>query len=86
MGNWKLTSRKIAYIINSKKRRQSNKQIAIDLKISISTVKRVWMYYLDTGEKLLLKNGGRRMKEIKDYEEKIVIRAYKDQRVGARRL
>jgi len=27
------------------------------------------MYYLDTGEKLLLKNGGRRMKEIKDYEE-----------------
>jgi putative transposase len=44
------------------------------------------MYYLDTGEKLLLKNGGRRMKEIKDYEEKIVIWAYKDQRVGARRL
>ena len=36
--------------------------------------------------KLLLKNGGRRMKEIKDYDEKIVIRAYKDQRVGARRL
>jgi len=31
------------------------------------------MYYLDIGEKLLLKNGGRRMKEIKDYEEKIVI-------------
>jgi putative transposase len=44
------------------------------------------MYYLDTGEKLLLKNGGRRMKEIKDYEEKIVIQAYKDQKVGARRL
>ena len=75
------------YVYNySKKRGQSNKQIAIDLKISISTVKRVWMYYLDTGEKLLLKNGVRRMKEIKDYEEKIVIRAYKDQRVGARRL
>jgi len=31
------------------------------------------MYYLDTGEKLLLKNGVRGMKEIKDYEEKIVI-------------
>jgi len=72
MGNRKLTSRKITYIINSKKRGQSNKQIAIDLKISISTVKRVWMYYLDTGEKLLLKNGGKRMKEIKDYDEKIV--------------
>jgi len=39
------------------------------------------MYYLDTGEELLLKNGGKRMKEIKDYEEKIVIWAYKDQRV-----
>ena len=44
----------------------------VSLKISISTVKRVWMYYLDTGEKLLLKNGGKRMKEIKDYDEKIV--------------
>jgi len=31
------------------------------------------MYYLDTGEKLLIKNRVRRMKEIKDYEEKIVI-------------
>ena len=41
MGNRKLISRKITYIINSKKRGQSNKQIAIDLKISISTVKRV---------------------------------------------
>jgi transposase len=48
----------------------------MDLKISQSTVKRVWRYYLDTGEKLIIKDGGRNMKEINPDEEKIVIQAF----------
>ncbi|MGC8585358.1 MAG: helix-turn-helix domain-containing protein, partial [Thermoplasmata archaeon] len=54
IGYRKLTSRKITYIINSRKRGFSIRQIAMDLKISQSTVKRVWKYYLDTGEKLTI--------------------------------
>jgi DNA-binding NarL/FixJ family response regulator len=49
MGYRKLTSRKITYIINSRKRGFTIKQIAMDLKLESSTVKRVWKHYLDTG-------------------------------------
>jgi len=45
---------KITYIINSRKRGFSIRQISRDLKISQTTVKRVWKYYLDTGEKLII--------------------------------
>jgi len=85
MGYRKLTSCKITYIINSRKRGFSIRLIATDLKISQSTVKIVWRYYLDTGEKLTIKNGGRKMKEINPDEEKIVIQAYMIHKMGARR-
>ncbi|MGC8692580.1 MAG: helix-turn-helix domain-containing protein, partial [Thermoplasmata archaeon] len=86
MCSQKLTERKIRYIINSRKRGSGIKQIAMDLKISQSTVKRVWRYYLDTGEKLIIKDGGRKMKEINPDEEKIVIQAFMIHKMGARRL
>ncbi|MGC8630054.1 MAG: hypothetical protein ACP5T1_03560 [Thermoplasmata archaeon] len=44
----KLTERKIGYIVRAKKKGQSYKQISTDLKISISTIKRVWIYWLNT--------------------------------------
>jgi len=40
----KLTERKIQYIIRAKKRGESTKRIAVDMKLSESTVKRVWMH------------------------------------------
>ncbi|MGC8497681.1 MAG: hypothetical protein ACP5NL_06780 [Thermoplasmata archaeon] len=48
MSSLKLTERKIRYIVRAKKKGQSYKQISTDLKISISTIKRVWIYWLNT--------------------------------------
>ncbi|MGC8630703.1 MAG: hypothetical protein ACP5T1_06960 [Thermoplasmata archaeon] len=48
MSSLKLTERKIRYIVRVKKKGQSYKQISTDLKISISTIKRVLIYWLNT--------------------------------------
>jgi len=86
MGSPKLTERKIRYIIRAKRNGQSYKQISTDLKLSISTIKRVWIYWLNTNEIIPLKKGGRKMKDISPEEEKLVLKAYNEQKVGARRL
>ncbi len=78
MGSQKLTERKIRYIIRAKKNGQSYKQISTDLKLSISTIKRVWIYWF-TNEILPLKKGGRKMKDINPDEEKLIITAYNEQ-------
>jgi len=44
----KLTDRKIRYIIRAKTRSESTKTIAEDLKLSQSSVKRVWMHWTKT--------------------------------------
>ncbi|MCX6680363.1 MAG: hypothetical protein NTX42_08370 [Methanothrix sp.] len=44
----KLTDRKIRYIIRAKKRGESTKRIAEDMKVSASSVKRVWMHWTKT--------------------------------------
>ena len=49
----KLTDRKISYIIQAKKRGESTNGIAQDMKLSPSSVKRVWMHWTKT--KMLLK-------------------------------
>ena len=49
----KLTDRKIRYIIRAKKRCESTNRITRDMKLSPSTVKRVWMHWTKT--KMLLK-------------------------------
>ena len=51
----KLTDRKIRYIIRAKKRCDSTNKIAQDMKLSPSTVKRVWMHWTKT--KMLLVRG-----------------------------
>jgi transposase len=61
-GSQKLTERKIRYIIRAEKNGQSYKQITTDLKLSISTIKGVWIYWLNTDEMLPLKKGGRKRK------------------------
>jgi FixJ family two-component response regulator len=44
----KLTDRKIRYIIRAKKRGESTKRIAEDMKLSPSSVKLVWMHRTKT--------------------------------------
>jgi FixJ family two-component response regulator len=48
----KLTERKVRYIIRAKKRGDSTKRIAEDMKLSPSSVKRFWMEWTKT--KMLL--------------------------------
>gem|GEM_PF-1560077 len=50
----KLTRRKIKYIIRSKTNNKSTKKIATEMKVSISTVKRVWMYWLKNQDNHLI--------------------------------
>jgi len=52
----KLTDRKIRYIIRAKIRGEGTKRIAQDMKLSPSTVKRVWMYWTKTKMLLSIKN------------------------------
>ena len=42
----KLTDKKIRYIIRAKSNNISTKRIALEMKVSESTVKRVWMYWM----------------------------------------
>lgn len=81
----KLTKRKISYIIRNKNSK-SNKQLAQELRVSISTVKRVWMYWLKHGKPLELKPFGRPGKEVSKEDEELVLKTFQKYKVGARRL
>jgi putative transposase len=82
----KLTRRKINYIIRNKINNNSTKMIAADMKVSISTVKRVWMYYLKNREAVPIKKSGRKKKELDDETRIQIIKIHKEQKLGARRL
>ena len=56
----KLTERKIRYIIRAKKRGESTKRIAEDMKLSPSSVKRVWMHWTKTKMRVNRKKSKRR--------------------------
>jgi FixJ family two-component response regulator len=55
----KLTERKIRYIIRAKIRGESTKRIAADMKLSPSSVERVWMHWTKTKMPLNIKKFGR---------------------------
>jgi len=82
----KLTQRKIKYIIRSKINNKSTKRIAAEMKVSVSTVKRVWMYWLKNREAVPIKKSGRKKKEVDDDTRFLIIEIYKEQKLGARRL
>ncbi len=86
MGHTKLNKRKIDYIIKSKTKGQSYKQIAGDLEISVSTVKRVWIHWLNYGEPIEIKKNGRKMLNIDENIEKIILSVHNEQKLGAVRL
>jgi FixJ family two-component response regulator len=58
----KLTKKKISYIIRAKTRNESNKNIAVDMKISKSTVKRVWTHWIKHNEPIPIMKFGRKKK------------------------
>lgn len=82
----KLTRRKINYIIRSKINNKSTKRIAAEMKVSVSTVKRVWMYYLKNREAVPIKKSGRKKKEIDNETRAQIVETHKEQKLGARRL
>jgi transposase len=70
----KLTPRKIRYIIRYKTNNYSTKSIAKDLKISESTVKRVWMHWIRTKTPLNISEFGRKKKELDKAFEDLILK------------
>ena len=70
----KLTPRKIRYIIRYKTNNYSTKLIAKDLKISESTVKRVWMHWVRTKTPLNISKFGRKIKELDKTSEDLILK------------
>ena len=85
MGYGRLTERKVRYIVRHKRRGKTN-EIAFERRVSISTVKRVWSYWLTHKECLPIKKRGRKVKELSEEEKEIIREAKMKYKLGARRL
>ena len=86
MGYGRLTERKIRYIVRHKRRGKTNREIAFEMRVSISTVKRVWSYWLTHKEYLPIKKRGRKVKKLSEEEKEIIKKAKAKYKLGARRL
>lgn len=82
----KLTRKKIRYIIRWKTNNKSTRRIALEMKVSISTVKRVWMYWLKNRDAVPIKTPGRRPKDLDEATKNQIKELHKEQNLGARRL
>ena len=82
----KLTPKKISYIIRAKTNNISTKTIAKEMKLSESTVKRVWMQWIKTKMPPNIKKFGRKKKELDEASEQLILEVNKEQNLGARRL
>ena len=82
----KLTDRKIRYIIRAKRRGESTNDIAAEMKVSPSTVKRVWMHWIKTKMPLSIGKFGRKRKTLDAESERLILEVNKEQNMGARRL
>jgi len=86
MGYGRLTEKKIRYIVRHKQRGKSNREIAFEMRVSVSTVKRVWSYWLTHKEYLPIRRRGRKVKELSEKEKEIIREAKARYKLGARRL
>ena len=86
MGYGRLTERKVRYVVRHKQRGKTNREIAFEMRVSISTVKRVWSYWLTHREYLPIRKRGRKVKELSEEEKEIIKEAKAKYRLGARRL
>ena len=82
----KLTEKKIRYIIRAKTKNDSTKNIAQDMKLSESTVKRVWMHWIKHHEPIPIKKFGRKKKEMDEGLEELILKVQEEQKLGARRF
>jgi len=82
----KLTDKKIRYIIRAKTNNISPKRIALEIVVSESTVKRVWMYWMKNRELLPIKKFGRKSQDLDGKFVDLILEIHKKQRLGARRL
>ncbi|HPS91939.1 MAG TPA: DDE-type integrase/transposase/recombinase [Methanothrix sp.] len=82
----KLTERKIKGIVRDKINDKSTKWIAGEWKVSESTVKRIWIYWIKNHELLLIKRAGRKKTVLDEYRVNLIIELHKEQNLGARRL
>ncbi len=62
-----------SYVIRAKLRNDTNKNISVDMKISKSTVKRIWTHWLKYNEPISIKKFGRKKKVTEEESEKIII-------------
>jgi transposase len=67
------TERKIRYIIRAKTKNDSTKNIAQDMKLSESTVKRVWMHWIKYHEPIPIKKFGRKKKDVDESSEELIL-------------
>ena len=86
MGYGRLTEKKIRYIVRHKQKGKSNREIAFEMRVSVSTVKRVWSYWLTHKEYLPIRRRGRKVKELSEKEKEIIREAKARYKLGARRL
>ena len=82
----KLTDKKIRYIIRAKTNNISPKRIALEIVVSESTVKRVWMYWMKNRELLPIKKFSRKSQDLDGESVDLILEIHKKQRLGARRL
>jgi putative transposase len=86
MGYGRLTERKVRYIVRHKQRGKTNREIAFEMRVSISTVKRVWSYWLTHKEYIPIRKRGRKVKELSEKEKEVIKEAKAKYKLGARRL
>jgi putative transposase len=56
------------------------------MKLSKSTVKRVWMHWIKHHEPIPIKKFGRKKKETDEGSEELILKMHEEQKLGARRL
>jgi transposase InsO family protein len=82
----KLTPAKIKYIVRAKTNNISSRIIAIEMKVSIRSVNRVWGHWVKNKELLTPKRFGRPKTYLKEADKLIILQVHKEQNSGARRL
>ena len=82
----RLTPAKVNYIIRAKNNNISSRIIAIEMKISIRTVNRVWGYWMKNKEPLAPGKFGRPKTSLSEADKLLILEIHKEQNSGARRL
>lgn len=82
----RLTPAKIKYIIRAKTNNISSRIIAIEMKLSIRTVNRVWGHWVKNKELLTPKKFGRPKTYLEEADKFLILEVHKEQNCGARRL